>query len=103
MQKKQYGSKKLYSSMTLEEKESKFINEVYAVALDNYDSELIDDFCFYWCEPNRSKTKLRFEGQKFFDINRRLRTWYRNKTNWSKSKEIIVKSETVSSKMKSYD
>lgn len=77
--------------MTLEEKESKFINEMYNIALDNYDADMLDEFADYWCEANRSKTKLRFEGQKFFDMNRRLRTWYRNKTtNFGRAKNIKV-------------
>ena len=89
--------------MTLEERESKFIDEVYSVALDNYDETMLEAFIDYWCEPNRSKTKLRLEAQKFFDINRRLRTWQRNQTNWAKAKNITVVSETVTAKLKNYD
>ncbi len=83
--------------MTLEEREMEFINKVYSVALDNYHADLIEDFCDYWCEPNKSQSKMRFEGQKFFDINRRLRTWQRNKTtNFGRAKNItVVDAKTV--------
>ncbi len=83
--------------MTLEERETEFINKVYAIALDNYHADLLEDFTDYWCEPNKSQTKMRFEGQKFFDINRRLRTWQRNKnTNFGRAKNItVVDAKTV--------
>lgn len=32
-------------------------------------------FFDYWSEPNREKTKMRFEQQKTWDTKRRLSTW----------------------------
>lgn len=72
------------------QKENKFREEVYSIALDNYDSNMVEDFLDYWTEPNRTGKKMRYEGQKYFDINRRLRTWARNQTNWNKAKNIKV-------------
>ena len=43
-----------------------------------FDLSLIENFCDYWTEPNKSKTKMKFELQKTFDIKRRLKTWERN-------------------------
>ncbi len=37
----------------------------------------IKKFMSYWTEPNQ-RGKQRWEGQKFFDINRRLATWFGN-------------------------
>ena len=59
------------------------------------------EFIDYWTEPNRSKTKLRYELEKTFDIGRRLKSWQKrqkqyNKTDkknildtWQEAKNII--------------
>jgi len=36
---------------------------------------MLKSFCDYWTEPNKSKTKMRFELEKTFEIGRRLATW----------------------------
>ena len=51
-----------------------------------YGSDLIEAFCDYWTEPNKSKTKMKFELQKTFDLSRRLKTWNRNNFNNGNSK-----------------
>ena len=38
----------------------------------------VKKFVSYWTEPNKSGTKVRWEGEKFFDIRRRLGTWFGN-------------------------
>ena len=57
----------------LKKREIQFKSEVYK--FDNYPTEMFDKFCNYWTEPNKSKTKMRFELEKVFDIKRRLATW----------------------------
>ena len=47
---------------------------------------MIDEFIAYWTEPNRSKTKMRYEMEKTWDISRRLNTWYRNQIKFGKIK-----------------
>ncbi len=53
----------------------------------------IKKFMSYWTEPNQ-KGKQRWQGQKFFDVNRRIATWFSriaetyNKTQSFKSKNI---------------
>ena len=46
-----------------------------------YPAQLLEDFYNYWTEPNRRKTKMRFEIQQTWDISRRLFTWSRNNFN----------------------
>ena len=46
-------------------------------------SEFID----YWTEPNRSKTKLRYELEKTFDIARRLKTWAKRQKQYNKKEK----------------
>lgn len=47
-----------------------------------YSIELLKSFFDYWTEPNHSKTKMRFELEKTFDVERRLNTWKRNESNF---------------------
>jgi hypothetical protein len=57
----------------IEARSVKFVSEVYSY--NNYPLEMLLKFCNYWTEPNKSKTKMRFELEKVFDISRRLVTW----------------------------
>jgi hypothetical protein len=50
----------------------------------DYTTEMCSDFIMYWTEPNKSKTKMRFELQKTFDITRRLSTWNKNSKKWDR-------------------
>ena len=43
--------------------------------IKTYDKKMIRSFYDYWSEPNRSKTRMRFELEPTFDLSRRLRTW----------------------------
>jgi len=40
-----------------------------------YPEELRKKFISYWTEPNKSKTKMRFQLEKTWDTKRRLETW----------------------------
>ena len=58
-----------------------FINEVHTIWKENYSNKHIDiiyEFVSYWTEPNKSKTKMRFELEKTWDTKRRLQTWLFN-------------------------
>lgn len=46
--------------------------------LDTYGKDMLNDFYYYWTEPNKSKTKFRAELEKFWDLKKRLNTWDRN-------------------------
>jgi hypothetical protein len=43
-----------------------------------YGKEMIRAFYNYWAEPNKSKSKIRKENEKFWDLKRRLITWHKN-------------------------
>lgn len=49
--------------------------------LSKYGMQMLKDFYDYWTEPNPSNTKMRFELQKTWDVNRRLARWARNNFN----------------------
>lgn len=54
---------------------------------DLYVQKVIDGFVDYWTEPNKAKTKMKYELQNTWDTKRRLRLWndrhwdYENKKN----------------------
>ncbi len=58
-----------------------FYKEIIAFKNHNpckYPFGLFDKFFTYWTEENKSKSKMRFEDQKFFDIGKRLATFWTN-------------------------
>lgn len=63
------------------EREKKFIEEVKSF---NPPGNIFENFISYWTEPNKSKTKMRWELQQTFDIKRRIDTFKRNNREFSK-------------------
>jgi len=49
-----------------------------------YTDEMYKDFLAYWKEPSQTG-KQRWQGEKFFDLNRRLDNWFRSPFNKDKS------------------
>jgi hypothetical protein len=47
-----------------------------------YGDKMINEFCEYWVEPNKSHTKFRKELEKTWHIDRRLKTWAANQVNF---------------------
>lgn len=75
----------------------------------DYKDTMVADFTAYWTEPNKSKTKMRFEMQKTFSIPLRLKKWYDNSQkfnnnngnkvqqqldNWQQAREMITNERT---------
>jgi uncharacterized protein YdaU (DUF1376 family) len=79
----------------IEDREFEFKKEI--AAFENYPVEMLTAFFNYWSEPNKSKTKMRFELQKTFDIKRRLGTWA------SRDNDITAKPSAFGPKYRSYD
>lgn len=50
---------------------------------DLYTNEMLDEFLAYWGEPNKSNTKFRYELQKTWDLERRLKTWHKNENKFT--------------------
>lgn len=53
--------------------------------IEKYGEETCQNFFQYWTEPNKSKTKLRYEMEKTWDISRRLANWARNEKSFNKN------------------
>jgi len=59
---------------------------VFEVLSFDYDESILNEFCDYWTEPNKSKTKMKFELCKTWSTELRLKTWVKNQKKWNKPK-----------------
>lgn len=64
----------LNSEDNLKKKESE-LKESIEPFIPIYGKDICNKFYLYWSEPNKSKTKLRYEMEKTWDVSRRLANW----------------------------
>jgi len=56
----------------------KILQDKITPFLEKYGKELCNDFYQYWGEPHKKLKQIRYESQKYFDVNARLRTFKNN-------------------------
>jgi len=89
----------VYSIVSIEEREKKFKESLYPFTKyaknpeGIYSPEIIKEFFEYWKEPNKSKSKMRFEMEKTWDLKLRLNRWASN--NFGKNKIETIKTPTI--------
>ncbi|MGV8135877.1 MAG: hypothetical protein AB2L20_11740 [Mangrovibacterium sp.] len=64
--------------------------------LKEFGKQTIRDFYDYWSEPNKSKTKIRYQIEKTWDTHKRLLRWAKNDF---KSKSLDTAKEKVQQKV----
>ena len=69
----------------IDKKKSEFKNSLTPF-LEIYGRDMLNDFFAYWTEPNKSKTKLKWELNDTWDVSRRLKTWAKNDLKFEKPK-----------------
>ncbi|GAG62547.1 unnamed protein product [marine sediment metagenome] len=67
----------------LEKREKKFKEKLDKFS-EKYPAKILIEFFEYWSEPNKSKTKLKFEMQPTWDLSRRLSRWANSGFNFKK-------------------
>ena len=85
-----------------------FVLEVMAF---DYDKKILEGFIDYWTEPNKSNTKMKFELNKTWATNLRLKNWAANQKKWDVPTKInknkLTKNTTtmknVLNKLNGYD
>lgn len=82
-------SKSKESKVNLEEKQNDFLSQLKDFN-SQYPKDMINGFYLYWTEPNKSKTKLRYEMEKTWDIARRLATWERNSSKFGEKNKSVL-------------
>ena len=70
----------------MENRKKKFMQDVAAYT-GRYPAEMLTDFFNYWTEPNKSKTKMRFEIERTWSMSLRLTRWAMNCKNDEKQKQ----------------
>lgn len=70
--------------INIDTRKLKFEEKVFQVS--DISKDVLQDFVDYWTETNKSNTKMKFELQKTFDINLRLKRWCRNNKEWGSNK-----------------
>ena len=83
-------NKKKKKNNNIEEKKQKFTNQTLAEGLKHtpmIEPRICDEFIDYWTEPNKTKTKMKFEMQETFDISRRLKRWINNDFSSNKTEK----------------
>jgi len=71
----------------LEARETVFISEVWQFS-EQYPEDMLKQFIAYWTEKNKSKTKMRFETEKTFEVNKRLAYWANRSKEYGAKKTI---------------
>lgn len=69
----------------IKERESQLKQDLF-IYVSEYPEQMLDDFYRYWSEPNKNKTKMKFEMEKTWDLARRLKTWFNNEQKWNKKR-----------------
>jgi hypothetical protein len=80
----------------IKEKDSKANLEIRSLAFkeslipfkQKYSIDLLKNFYGYWIEPNRSNTKMRFELEKTWSIERRLETWAKRDKDFAPKQQL---------------
>lgn len=70
------------------EREQKFYDEVNTYP---YEKAMLTEFFEYWSEPNRSRTKMKWELEKTWDLKKRLKRWQLNNDRWHPKEKIVQK------------
>ena len=55
---------------------------------DKYQVNMLKEFYNYWTEPNQSKSKMRFELEKTWSVERRLETWAKRENSFNVKPQI---------------
>lgn len=53
--------------------------------VSRYGKEMIRQFYDYWSEMNKSKSRMRWEGEKTWELERRLEYWSRRDSNYKRN------------------
>jgi len=64
-------------------RKNEFVSEVLTF---DYEESILNGFIDYWTEPNKSNTKMKFELNKTWKTELRLKTWATNQKKWDKPK-----------------
>jgi hypothetical protein len=74
--------KELNNEDNIEVRKQKFKDSLIPF-LETYGEDMLNDFFLYWIEHNTKGTKLKFEMQETWSLERRLSTWKKNEEKFN--------------------
>lgn len=80
--------KNISNTNVLDERKQIFRETLRPFLNNPYDPNTLKEFFEYWTEPNPSNTKMKFEMQKTWSIERRLKTWGKNEIKFNGNKIV---------------
>jgi len=83
---KEIKKERIYNIDAIASRKQDFFEEVYQFTA--YPKTTLDAFFDFWTEPNKAKTKMRFELQKTWSTNLRLKTWASREKGFTKELHI---------------
>ena len=72
-----------------------FKDKILNQYLNIYEKDDLIEFIDYWTEPNKSNTMVKFQMEKTWDINRRLKRWMNNIWNKKDKKNKEFKMDVI--------
>ena len=78
------GKPPLSKEEIIKAKKSSFKEKIFPF-LEFFGREMLNKFYEYWTEPNKSQTKLRWELEKTWDTELRLKKWQSNEDKFNRS------------------
>ena len=70
------------------EARSQIFKDSLLIYKDKHQVNMLKEFYNYWTEPNQSKTKMRFELEKTWSLDRRLETWAKRENSFNVKPQI---------------
>jgi hypothetical protein len=70
------------------EARSQIFKDSLLIYKDKHHVNMLKEFYNYWTEPNQSKTKMRFELEKTWSLDRRLETWAKRENSFNVKPQI---------------
>lgn len=74
------NKEKINKKESIDIRKNKFYDSLVPF-VDKYSKEMLKDFFIYWSEHGEKDIKMRFEKEKTFGVEARLRTWYNRNPN----------------------
>jgi len=65
-------------------RKSLFYNQC-ASLVEKFGKQMVREFFDYWTEPNKSHSRMRFELERTWDLEKRLQTWEKNESIFNKN------------------
>ena len=88
--KKDELSSSKHTPLELLEKRKQKLYDNLVPFVEKYGKEMVREFYNFWTEPNKSKTKMRFELERTWDLSLRLAYWASRDYEFSKGKKTAV-------------